>query len=69
MPALRGVDLEAVHGEFLAVMGPVGAGKSTLCLALNGAIPHAVDGEFSGRVTVYGQDTQTVSMGQLVAQC
>lgn len=68
VPALRGVDLKAMHGEFLAVMGPVGAGKSTLCLALNGAIPHVQDGEFGGRVTVYGQDTRHVQMGQLALQ-
>jgi energy-coupling factor transporter ATP-binding protein EcfA2 len=68
VPALCGVDLEVPHGQFLAVMGPVGAGKSTLCLALNGAIPHAVDGEFSGQVTVYGQNTRDVPMGQLAMQ-
>jgi len=49
-------------------MGPVGAGKSTLCLSLNGAIPHAVDGQFKGQVLIDGQDTRSVSMGQLSMQ-
>lgn len=46
-------------------MGPVGSGKSTLCLALNGAIPHIVDGEFEGQVTVRGQDTRDAPVGHL----
>ena len=68
VPALQGVDLDIHQGAFVALMGPVGAGKSTLCLALNGAIPHVVEGDLSGSVTVCGQDTRDTSMGQLAAQ-
>jgi energy-coupling factor transporter ATP-binding protein EcfA2 len=49
-------------------MGPVGAGKSTLCFALNGAVPQAVDGDLQGQVIVLGQDTAHTSMGQLAMQ-
>lgn len=68
VPALRGIDLALAPGSFIAVMGPVGAGKSTLCLALNGAIPHAIDGDLAGTVEVCGMDTRAASMGRLSAQ-
>jgi energy-coupling factor transporter ATP-binding protein EcfA2/energy-coupling factor transporter transmembrane protein EcfT len=68
LPALCGLDLDVERGEFLALMGAVGVGKTTLCLALNGAIPQAVDVEFQGRVIVCDQDTHDVPMGQLALQ-
>ena len=63
--ALCGINLDIQAGEFLAVMGPVGAGKSSLCLALSGAIPHAVEGEMEGTVTIWDRDTQQVPVGEL----
>jgi energy-coupling factor transport system ATP-binding protein len=66
--ALAGIDLDLARGAFVALMGPVGAGKSTLCLALNGAIPHVVEGDLDGGVVLYGRDTRQVSMGQLAAE-
>lgn len=66
--ALRGVDLHVQAGEFIVLMGPAGAGKSTLCFALNGAIPHAIDGESEGQVIVCGLDTRTTPMAQVAMQ-
>lgn len=62
---LRGVDLQVQAGECLAVMGPTSAGKTTLCLALNGLVPQATDGDFQGRVVVAGQDTRQHSVAEL----
>jgi energy-coupling factor transport system ATP-binding protein len=66
--ALRGIDLDVEPGAFCALMGPVGAGKSTLCLALNGAIPHVIEGDLDGTVVVGELDTRATSMGQLAAR-
>jgi energy-coupling factor transport system ATP-binding protein len=55
--ALDGVDLAIRRGEFLALIGPTGAGKSTLCLCLNGIVPQFFGGDFYGRTIVDGLDT------------
>lgn len=57
-PALHHIDLTIDSGQFVALMGAVGAGKSTLCLALNGLIPTERGGDFSGQVHVHGLDTR-----------
>ncbi len=44
-PALRCLELEVAEGEFVVVMGPSGAGTSTLCASLNGLISHSLGGE------------------------
>jgi energy-coupling factor transport system ATP-binding protein len=62
---LRGVNLAIGAGEFVAVLGRVGAGKSTLCMALNGLVPHATGGIFRGAVTVLGRDTKEHSIADL----
>jgi energy-coupling factor transport system ATP-binding protein len=65
---LRGVDLVVERGEFLALMGPTGAGKSTLCLALNGIVPQSTGGVIRGRVTVLGRDTRATPIAELAAE-
>ncbi len=62
---LRGVNLAIDGGEFVAVLGRVGAGKSTLCMALNGLVPHATGGVFRGDVTVLGRNTKTHAIADL----
>jgi putative ABC transport system ATP-binding protein len=54
--ALRGVDVEIMRGEVVAVMGPSGSGKSTLLHCLAGVI--APDG---GSVLFDGQTISTMS--------
>lgn len=47
---LNDIDLDLARGEVIAVLGPVGSGKSTLCRAINGL--ERID---SGRITVDGK--------------
>jgi len=54
---LSNIQLQIENGEFLGLVGPTGAGKTTLCLALNGIIPQFFGGRFFGSVSVGGLDT------------
>ncbi len=57
-PALRGIDLELVEGEFVVLAGRSGSGKSTLLRALCGLVPHYHGGEASGELEVCGLDVR-----------
>ncbi len=65
---LDGVDLEVERGEFLSVMGPTGAGKTTLCLALVGIVPQSTGGFIRGEVRVSGLDTKTEPVSSLAGR-
>jgi len=65
--ALRGVTFSIAPGEFVAIMGPSGAGKTTLCLSLCAIVPHSTGGVFGGRVVVAGQDTRRITPAELSA--
>jgi energy-coupling factor transporter ATP-binding protein EcfA2 len=68
VPVLRGVDLQIASGEYVVLLGCVGAGKTTLCMALNGLVPHATGGRFRGDVTVLGLNTKQHPVADL-ARC
>ncbi len=65
VPTLRGVDLEIERGDFLAIVGNNGCGKSTLCKVMNGLIPHFIAGEFTGTVEIDGASTLESEIGEL----
>ncbi len=54
-PALKDVTLHLAPGELCYLMGRTGAGKSTLCMCLNGVIPAMQPGSFEGEVRVGGE--------------
>ena len=64
-PTLRNITLQIPQGDFLAVVGNNGCGKSTLCKVLNGLIPHFITGAMEGSVRVEGLDTRESDVGTL----
>jgi energy-coupling factor transport system ATP-binding protein len=58
--ALRGIDLEVLRGEFIAIVGANGAGKTTLIKHFNGLLK-----PWKGRVRVFGKDTRSSSVAEL----
>ena len=65
LPTLNHVELKIEKGDFIAIVGNNGCGKSTLCKVMNGLIPHFITGEFKGTVLADGTDTKTVEIGDL----
>ncbi len=59
-PALCDVSLSIPGGQFLALAGPNGSGKTTFAKHLNGLLKPS-----SGRVLVAGQDTRSLRVPQL----
>lgn len=64
-PALNEINLEIKAGEYVAIMGACAAGKTSLCLTLNGIIPNMMAGGHTGRVTVAGNDTAQTPVREL----
>ena len=63
--ALEDINLTIEQGEFLAVMGENGAGKTTFCKLFNGIVPNLTGGRFSGTVTIDGLCTGETSVPQM----
>lgn len=62
---LENINLEFNKGEFIGIMGPTGAGKSTLCHCMNGLIPLRTRGWIKGEVLVFGQNSREMKMTEL----
>lgn len=64
-PTLNDISIQIEKGDFLAIVGNNGCGKSTFCKTLNGLIPQFISGDFSGSVIIDGLDTTTTDVGTL----
>jgi len=64
-PALSHVNFSIEKGEFVGVIGPTGAGKSTLCWTIVGVVPQILRGEFGGEVLVNGAAANKTPVARL----
>ena len=68
VPALQNISFSVEPGEFVAVIGANDAGKSTLCYALTGYVPHFFHGQMDGSVQLAGLETRERPLAELVTQ-
>jgi energy-coupling factor transport system ATP-binding protein len=62
---LQEIDLTIPTGQFCGVVGPNEAGKSTLCYALTGFIPHFYHGRLTGQVTMGTKNISDTPLGEI----
>lgn len=65
---LDNINLDIEEGDFIAIIGNNGSGKSTFCKCINGLIPHFIAGDFKGQVLVNGKSTLDLDVGSLARQ-
>lgn len=63
--ALSDIHLTIREGEFVGIIGPNAAGKSSVCRLCNGLIPHSFDGALQGNILVQGLNTTGTKTAQL----
>ena len=63
--ALDDVSFTISEGEFIGIIGENNAGKSTLCQALVGLVPHFYKGLYDGKVMICGKNVRDSSVSEL----
>lgn len=62
---LKNISFTLEYGEVLGIMGPTGAGKTTLAMCLNGLVPKTISGELEGKIVVDGKDVQEYEVAEM----
>ena len=65
LPAIQNLRAQVEEGSFLIIMGHEGAGKSTLCSALNGLVPKFLGGRYQGRVLIKGREVSRHKVSEM----
>jgi energy-coupling factor transporter ATP-binding protein EcfA2 len=65
---LQDITLSVPAGQFLGVVGPNEAGKSTLSYVLTGFVPHHFNGRLTGAVQVAGLSVPEATLGDLAGK-
>lgn len=66
--AIENISFQVHPGEIIGIVGPSGAGKTTLILALRGLIPHNFQGAMKGSVSIGGLNTKAIHPSKLVGR-
>lgn len=65
-PVLKNLNITINEGDFIGVVGPTGAGKTTLCLALSGLIPAVGGGKVEGELLIAGKNSKDTPLEDLL---
>jgi len=66
--ALDEISLEVAEGDFVAILGAHGAGKTTLCLSINGIVPNMINADMFGKIEVAGEVPPNIPVRELASK-